>query len=219
MSDAVHAASAVQFTPSELVVLLGDRFAQEGGMLTPKEEVLASGAKVSAEQLAKTAMAAAVYAAARAGAVKLDHRTGKALFGLVKTKKVHLVPGAAGAAFPEGSVEAALVEGARGEPDLGDLFAKVLGQETYNAHQHMAAVIKSGLARRGLLEVGEKKMLKVFTTATFTLPAPTRAAVLSQDANGVKALLDDAERGDPELWKAVQKEIQQALVFMTKSND
>src|SRR5688500_850844 len=94
--------SAPTFTPSELVVLFGDRFADEGGMLTAKEEILTSGRKVSVEKVAKAAMAAAVLGAEQAGAVRLDPRAGKALFGLVKTRNLHLVPGASPEAFPRG---------------------------------------------------------------------------------------------------------------------
>ncbi|HEX2202806.1 MAG TPA: hypothetical protein VHG91_05900 [Longimicrobium sp.] len=219
MSQPHPAASPPSFTPSELVVLFGDRFAAEGGMLTAKEEVLTSGAKVSAEEVGQAAALAALLAADRAGTLKLETRTGKALFGLLKTEKVHAAPGAAPAAWPEGSLERALSEGAAAAPTVQDLFQGVLGEESYNPWQRLAAMVKAGLAGRGLLDVEEKKTLKIFTTATFTLPETTRAAAAREDVDAVRDLLRTAESGRAELYRATVKAVRAAVTFMTTSSD
>lgn len=219
MSETQPLASPPAFTPSELVVLFGDRFAEEGGMLTVKEEVLTSGAKVSAEQLGQAAALAALLAADRAGTLKLETRTGKALFGLLKTEKLHAAPGAAAAAWPEGSLERALSEGAAKAPTVQDLFQAVLSEESYNPWQRLAAMIRAGLAKRGLLEVEEKKTLKIFTTATFTLPDATRAAAARQDVEAVRDLLRSAESGRAALHQSAVKAVRAAVTFMTTSND
>ena len=83
----------------------------------------------------------------------------------------------------------------------------------------MVAVIKQGLAFRGLLDVGEKKTMKVFTTAVYSLPEPTRAAAARERPDAVAALLAEAERARPDLYRELQKSITAALAFMTKSND
>ena len=88
------------FAPSELVLLFGDRFTPEAGMLASKEEILTSGVKVNSEKLMNAAVGAAVWAVHRAGAATLEIRQGKALFGLMKTQKLHVVRGAAPSTFP-----------------------------------------------------------------------------------------------------------------------
>jgi hypothetical protein len=92
MSIPQHAAPLV-FTPSERVFLFGDRFARPAGMLGYGEVVLTSGAKVSADDLAVHTIAAAYLACEQAGAVRLEPRQGKAMFGLMKTSDLHVVPG------------------------------------------------------------------------------------------------------------------------------
>ena len=76
--------TAPAFAPSELVILFGDRFVPEAGMLETKEEVLTSGVKVGSQALMEAAMKAALYAVHRSGAARLDVRAGKAMFGLMK---------------------------------------------------------------------------------------------------------------------------------------
>jgi hypothetical protein len=211
--------SAPTFTPGELVVLFGDRFSEEGGLLGAKEEILTSGKKVLADKVAKAALGAAVLAAEKAGAARLDLRTGKALFGLVKTRKLHLVPGGSPAAFPQGSLEAFLAAAAAREPRLEDALARAIGEETYNADEQAITVVKQGLASRGLLDRVEKKTLKVFTSTSYALPETTRAAAARERPDAVAALLAEAERTRPELYAEVQKSVTSALAHMTKSND
>lgn len=220
MSEAVPAGGVpAQLTPSELVTLFGDRFAGEGGMLAAKEEVLTSGAKVNAEELARAALAAALLACEEAGTARLETRASRALFGLVKSQKLHLVPGAAPPSWPAGSLEAAFSAAAAAEPTVQDAVTRVLATETFNASQHLLSLVKAGLAKRGLLEVEEKKTLMVFTTAAFHLPEATRAAAGREPLEPVRALLHGAEQRRPELWKALVKDIRAAIVWMTKSND
>jgi hypothetical protein len=219
MSDAVPQA-APTFTPSELVVLFGEQFADEGGVLTAKVETLISGAKVHAEKLAYAAVAAAALAAETAGAIRLDHRRGKALFGLVKTEDVRVLPGTgSAAAFPEGTLERAFADAAPADKDVDTIVREVLGAESYNPPQRLVGLVHAGLAQRGLLGSEETKVLKVFTGSRFTLLPATRDAALAASVTEVKELLRGAEQGRPELWEAMRKEIRSAVVFMTQSND
>ena len=219
MSDAVPQA-APTFTPSELVVLFGEQFAEEGGMLTARVETLISGARVHAEKLAYAAVAAAALAAEKAGAIRLDHRRGKALFGLVKTEDVRVLPGTdADARFPEGTLERAFADAATADRDVDAIVRTVLGAESHNPPQRLVALVHAGLAHRGLLGSEETKVLKVFTGSKFTLLPATRDAALAESPSGAKELLRGAEQGRPELWEAMRKEIRSAIVFMTESND
>ncbi len=209
---------AATFAPSELVVLFGDRFTPEAGMLASKEEVLTSGAKVNSQKLMDAAVGAAVWAAHRAGAVRLELRQGKALFGLVKTQKLHVVPGAGAAPFPAHTLESVIVDAAQSGPELQKLLAAYIGKEVMDVPGLVLGKIKAGMAERGLLGREERTTMKVFTTVAYTLPNATRAAAARVPLDAVHSLLRDAER-DPELARHVQKDIDGARVGMTESRD
>lgn len=217
MTD-VSAPAATTFAPSELVVLFGDRFTPEAGMLASKEEVLTSGAKVNSQKLMNAAVGAAVWAAHRAGAARLELRQGKALFGLVKTQKLHVVSGTGASPFPAHSLESAIVEGAQSGPELQKLLQAWIGAEVMDVPGRALGKIKEGMAERGLLGREQRKTMMVFTTAGYTLPDASRAAAERASLDAVQSLLRDAER-EPELAKAVQKDIDAARVMMTENRD
>lgn len=217
MSEAVPTAAA--FAPSELVVLFGDRFAPEAGMLASKEEVLTSGVKVNSEKLMNAAVRAALYALRRAGAVRLEPRAGKALFGLMKTQKLLLLPGAsAGASFP-GALEEFLVQAALEEKPLNDVLAAFIGEEVTNPPQRVLGMIKRGMSERGLLEAEMRTTMIVFTTVDYVLPASTLAMAEVEPLQPVLDLLRDAEQREAELDALVQKNIDSARVRMTESRN
>jgi hypothetical protein len=214
----VSAPAATTLAPSELVVLFGDRFTPEAGMLASKEEVLTSGARVNSEKLMNAAVAAAVWAAHRAGAVRLEMRQGKALFGLVKTQKLHVAPGSGASPFPAHTLESAIVQAAQSAPALQALLQGWIGTEVTDVPARVLGMIKDGMAQRGLLEREQRKTMMVFTTTAYTLPDATKAAAERASLDAVQSLLRDAER-EPELAKAVQKDIDGARVMMTESSD
>jgi hypothetical protein len=211
--------AAQAFSPSELVLLFGDRFTPEAGMLASKEEILSSGVKVNAQKLMETAMRAAVWSLHRAGAAKLEIRQGKALFGLIKTRTLHLVRGSAPSSFPEHSLESVLAEAAGQEKPLDDVLAAFIGQEVADPPTRANGLIKAGMSRRGLLESEEKKTLMVFTSVAYTLPAATRELASRHSLNPIKQLLAEVEQKEPELFKAVDKAIDSARVKMTEDRD
>ncbi len=213
-------ASAAAFAPSELVVLFGDRFAPEAGMLALREEVMTSGAKVHAQKLMDAALTVALLAVHRSGAARLEERESKALFGLVTRRKLHLVRGAAQSPFPAHSVESALVDASAGAPEAWSALATWIAVESGNPAGRAIGLVKAGLAERGLLEAEERKALGVFTVSSYALPAATRELASARPLEPVHDLLRQAEQGEPELWKAARKAVDQARAFMTEmSND
>lgn len=218
MSEAVPT-DATMFAPSELVILFGDRFAPEAGMLVSKEEILTSGAKVNSEKLMNAAMKAGLYAVHRAGAARLQLREGSALFGLRKTRSVFLLQGSGSARFPAGSFESYLLEAAVLEKDLVDVVAAFIGEEVTNPPQRALGLMKRGMSERGMLEAQMRKTMLVFTTIDYVLPPDTRMAAEAQPLEPVEQLLREFEQREPELDRAVQKAIDSARVRMTASND
>jgi hypothetical protein len=218
VSDAVSTATP-PFAPSELVVLFGDRFAPEAGLLAAKEEILTSAIKVNAEKLMTAAVATAVWAVHRSGAARLEMRTGKALFGLMKTQKLHIVRGTGASGFPAGSIEAHIAGAAHAEPEVQKLLEAYIGGETVDPSGLILGKIKRGMATRGLLDIVERTTMMVFTTADFALPEATRAAAAREPLDAVQSLLRDAEQREPMLFKEVQKDIDGARAMMTDNRD
>ena len=218
MSEAVPA-DIPTFAPSELVILFGDRFAPEAGMLVSKEEILTNGAKVSSEKLMSAAMKAGLYAVHRSGAARLQFREGSAMFGLRKTQTVFLLMGSGSAQFPAGSFESYLLESAVLERDVTDVLAAYIDEEVSNPPQRALGLMKRGMSERGLLEAEMRKTMLVFTTIDYVLPPDTRMAAEAEPLEPVQQLLRDFEQREPELDRALQKAIDSARVRMTASND
>jgi len=220
MSNPQHAAVPLVFTPSERVFLFGDRFAKPAGMLGHGEVVLSSGAKVGADELAVNAIAAAYLACEQAGAVRLEIRQGKAMFGLVTTRNLHVAAGHKQVSWPEGSLESWVVQGAGREPKVSDLTQGLLcsGKENSPA-QAMFERLKAALAARGILHADQKTTLKVFTSVTYSLPDHARAAAEQGGTQHVQALLDACRQQRPELWQELSDDIKAAINTMTASYD
>lgn len=216
MSDVL--ASPAAFTPSELVVLFGDRFAPEAGMFASKEEVMTSGAKVHAQKLMEAAVSAALLAVHGSGAARLEERTGTRLFGLMKKETLHLVRGSAPSPFAAESLEGMLVAWSDGAPEVWEALTRWIGQDSMDPSTRMLGLIKAGLAARGLLAVEERKALGVFTVSSFSLPDATRAAASAAPLDPVHDLLRQAERREPAIWKAVRRAVDSARVRMTESS-
>jgi hypothetical protein len=219
VSQSTPTSSVQAFAPSELVILFGDQFVPEASMLSSKEEVLTSGVKVNAQTLMETAVHAALWTLRRAGAVRLEIRRGKALFRLLSTQKLHLLPGTASAGHPEGSLESYLVEAAGMENELDAVLAAFIGQDSRDPAARALGLMKRGLSGRDLLEVEEKTTMMVFTTVGYALPAATRELASRHSLQPIKQLLAEVEQREPELFRAVAKAIDSARVKMTEDRD
>lgn len=211
--------TAPTFAPSELVILFGDRFTPEAGLLGSKEEILTSGVKVSSEKLMNAAIKAALYTVHRSGAAKLQLRAGKALFGLMNTQKLFLLQGSGSASFPAGSLEAYLLEAAVMEQEVENVLKAFIGEESGNPPQRALGLMKRGMSERGMLEAEMKKTMMVFTTIDYVLPAATRMAAEAESLARVQQLLREFEQREPEMDGAVQKDIDAARAHMTESLD
>ncbi|HEX7238745.1 MAG TPA: hypothetical protein VF263_00655 [Longimicrobiaceae bacterium] len=205
-------------TPRETVLLHGRRFAGEVGMLRAREELLTGEGKVSTDQLAEAALAAAVLGMERAGDVRLEARAKKALFGLISRRALFASPAGAGS-WPEGTVEWHLRRRLAGETEVADLVHDWLEHDTTNPASDVLARVKRGLAARGLLEEVEVKKLKIFTAYEYRLPESTAAAARGHSPDGVRALLDGAERSRSEVWQLLKKQIGSALARRTEQSD
>ncbi len=219
MSQVQPDVASVRLTPSETVLLHGDRFAGEAGMLRAKTELLTADKKVSTDQLAEAALAAMVLGSEQAGAIRLEARTRKVLFGLMSRTTLFAEP-AGGSAAPEGTLEAAfrarLGAGAR---EVDDAVYEMLERDTHHPADDVLDRVRTGLFGRGVLERDEVKKLKFFTTYRYRLAAGTADLLREQPADPVRRLLDECERSRPEVWQLLKKHVAGALSRRTEQQD
>lgn len=219
MSHAQATVPSARLTPSEVVLLHGDRFAGEAGMLRGKEELLTSDKKVSTDQLAEAALAAIVLANEQARGIRLEARTRKALFGLMSRQTLYASP-AGPASWPEETLEGRLRARLRGgEVEVSDLLYELLEEDTRYPAADVLERIKRGLASRGLLDREEVKRLKIFTTYQYRLPESTAERVRAESPDPVRRLLDECERGRPEVWQLLRKHVGSALARRREVDD
>src|SRR5688500_6935493 len=96
------------FTASELVLLYGEQFSKSarlGGF-----ELLQGGMKVSADQLGLNAIAAAFLANEQMGAIRLEIRPQKKLFGLMTATPIFVELASGANQWPAGTLEAAILD-------------------------------------------------------------------------------------------------------------
>lgn len=213
------AAAPLVLTPSERVLVFGDRFSSPAGMLGTNEVVLSSGNKADADRLGEAMFAAALLANEQAGAIRLEPRQGKAIFGLMKTEKLHVVPGGKQVAWPQGSLEAVVAAPVQQHPTVDDLVAGIVGSRSNSPGQVVCARAKAALAARGVLHAAEKKTLKVFSSVTYSLPPATRAAAEQTGAGHVEQMLRACEQQRPKLWTDLVRGIKAGFTWMTGQDD
>jgi hypothetical protein len=219
MSDPQAAAAPLVLSPSERVLLCADRFSTAAGMLGYGEVSLSTGVKLDADAVARRMVAAAFLANEQAGALRLELRQEKALFGLMKTEALHAVPGGRSVSWPAGSLEGQVAGRVAAGPKVQDLVRGILGSESASPAQTLCARAKAALATRGVLHAEEKKTLKLFTSITYSLPPAVLAAAQQTGVAAQEQLLAACEQQRPAVWKALLEAIRGAFVAMTESRD
>lgn len=215
MSDTLSTTST--FAPSELVLLFGDRFAGPGSAAKGKEELLTGAGTVATNDLGENVLVAAFLALEEAGLLRLEQRTRKALFGLLKSQTVFAVPTGTGHAWSAGSIEARLLAAVgRGETEVEDVVYAFFGDDQGWPRAWVLEQVKEGLLDRGLLGREEVKKMKIFTSTRYTLPEPTREMLRGESADGVQALLRAAEGRGPGFLAALRKRIGAGLSRRTE---
>lgn len=200
-------------TPSDLVFLAGDRFAD-----APRRFRVAcslpGGASADAASLAEAVTAAALLALELDGRIRLTREPKKELLGLRKTHTVRAERVAGADAPPAHSLEASLLDAVGGGRDEVDrvVYRWFRADETVPATVLLDRV-RDGLVVRGLVERVEtrtKQLLWTRTAVSYALPEATRSALTGDAADALLALLADAG-GRPELRETLRVEIKQGF--------
>ena len=210
----------MRLTPSEQVVLFPDRFTVEGGLLTRKVD-LPDGRKLASEGLGRAAAAAAILGCEAAGGLRLEVQEGRALLGLMRTRKLMAVPATDQTEpWPEGSLEAAVgAQLANGPVDVNALVQGLIGGEHHDPAAELVTDVQRGLARRGLLASEQVRVMKILPVMRYLLNDETRTAMAAGGPGDVEALLRSAEAERPEVWRELERGIRAGIAFMTASSD
>jgi hypothetical protein len=206
------------FSPSELVLLLGERFAGAGSFTQGKEELLTGAATVAQNELAREVLTVALLAMEHAGEIRIANEKRKALLGL--TTRQALVAEATGsrAAWPAGSLEGELretIDGSRSE--VYDVVYRWLGNDMDSPERHVLDRVKRGLVGRGLVHREEKRTLKIFVSHDDSLPDATRSLIAAESPDMLLGLL--RAPGRAEMVDLIRKQVTKALDRRTESDD
>jgi hypothetical protein len=209
-------------TPSELVLLHGEKFAKK--VMLGNTELLHIDAKVSMTKLGEAMLCAAFLGSEAGGSIRLEVRQKKAMLGLRKVNGLFADPVSA-IMWPSPSIEAEITSRANQRPSGGEspevstIIYDWLGVNSSSPWQMVVEMVKAGLAGRGLLEAIEEKRLKIFTTTRYELPQSTAAMAATRSVAHIEQMFELGERGRPEVWKLLKKQIKSAISSRTESDD
>jgi hypothetical protein len=211
-------------TPSEVVLLNGDRFSKldKNGFPLPRGET-----KVDPNPLAIAALEAAILGNERAGAITLEHGIEKKLFGLLNSKVVRLRPGAAAPQWPAGSYEARIFERVKKGGGEGTLVKTLVIDLFPSDDDHpwieVLQQIAQALRARGLADeqTREKKALGIFKLKSTVSVLNAAGASLAErhPVEPVQDLLASCKRERPEVWSIIESSVKAGLNYRQESSD
>lgn len=187
--------------------------------LTPSEWIVLRGECFSLANPAEAALAAALLANERGGAISLPVRKVKQLFGLFSSDVLHAERGPNRAAWPEHSLEARVAELANGQPvPVHDVVYTLLAEDSSRPEEHAMDVVRAGLTARGLMETREVKRFLLFTGREYVVPERTQALLEGMPVGEAGPLLADTQRQRPEVWKMLIGQVRGGLNSRTKDD-
>jgi hypothetical protein len=202
------------FTPSEFILLNGDRFSPEvdnGG-----HQLLCSDGMVNGNHLAVMMTAAAILANVEENALEIEVRKKKA--GLFSTAKEALFihPVGQGPSWNGYTLESAILfssgqfNAMQGDYTVRNVVYTILQEDRKDPWQKIIEFVEWGLATSNWLIPVEGDAATAFQTP-FICPEKVQDLAFSQPEEPIKRLFSDCKRNTPELWKLLLAEINQAL--------
>ncbi len=202
-------------TPSELVYLNGEKFAQKVRLGNTK--LLHNDQDVGLVQLVVAILRAGLFTQEQYRTLKLEVRKKKVLLGLASTETLYADPVGPMPAWPEGTLEAALPPLAqsfyqnKGDNEVINLIFAWLGQTVSSPYELALEKVKWGLVKRGLLEVQEERKLKIFVSRKFICPLATLRLAAQQPLQPVFDLFNFYSQSRPDVWKESEEAIRKGV--------
>jgi len=203
------------FTPSELILLNGDKFAPE--VESDGHQLLCSDGMVNGHYLAVMMMAAAILANEEEGALVVELREPKKkLFSLGSAQRVFIKPVGQPPSWNGYTLESAILFSAgqffalQGDNTVRNVVYSVLMEDRDYPWQKIIEFVEWGLATSNWLMPVEGDAANAFQTP-FICPDKVQELAFAQPLAPVKQLFSTCKKITPELWKQLLEEIDLAL--------
>lgn len=209
------------FSASEMVYLFGTQFAGKSNapVLTPH---LPDNKETRLEDLVQHLLAAAFLANERDGALRLDVRAKKVLFGLRTTQAVYATATATPPSAPEGSWEQRIQQRllkAKGQTEEVEQVVFALLPMSQAPFGEVIGQLLAALNKRGMLNVVDTKVLKVFHSKRYSLKSGAADAAAAQSLDAVKQLLESDKATRPELHALLLRAVRRGVERNQESDD
>jgi len=203
------------FTPSELILLNGDKFAPE--VDSDGHQLLCSDGLVNGHYLAVMMTAAAILANEEEGALIVELRQQKRkLFSSDSSQRVYIKPIGQPPSWNGYTLESAVLFSAgqlfavQGDYTVRNVIYSVLMEDRKQPWQKIIEFVEWGLATSNWLMPVEGDAAKAFQTP-FICPEKVQELAFSQPLSEIKGLLSSCKKNSPETWKVLLAEIDLAL--------
>ena len=203
------------FTPSELILLNGDRFAPE--VETGGHQLLCSDGMVDGNYLAVMMVAAAILANEDMGALTIDLKERrKKIFSSKPQYSLFIRPVGQAPNWNGYTLESAVLFSAgnffavQGDYSVRNVVYTILLEDRQYPWQKVIEFVEWGLATSNWLMPVEGDAAKAFQTP-FICPEKVQELAFAQPLSPVKQLFTTCKKSTPELWKQLLSEIDLAI--------
>ena len=214
MTSFFHQLNEGPFAPSELLVLKGERFADDpapGGIASPPtHRTLSSGTPL------ESILAVGFLANEQVGGIQLK-LVRKKVAGLVPTTVLVALPADVTIRWPQLSLEsrvrlfAELSKDGYRSNEVSAIIFDWLGKNHSNPDQAALGLIKDGLVARKLMNKTKTKRLGLFTERRYEVTPAAARLLAQQNIEPVYQLLDKCQATRPQVWEALVKGISAGL--------
>lgn len=205
----------IPFTPSELILLNGDRFAPE--VETGGHQLLCSDGMVDGNYLAVMMVAGAILANEEMGALELDLRQKpKKLFSSSRGYDLFIKPIGQPPNWNGYTLESAVLFSAgqlfavQGEHSVRNVVYTILLEDRKHPWQKVIEFVEWGLATSNWLMPVEGDAAKAFQTP-FICPEKVQELAFAQPLSPVKQMFATCKKSTPDLWKQILSDIDRAF--------
>ena len=212
------------FTPSEIVLLNGERFASKAGLFD-KVRLMQGDKDVSLSSLSRMMLIAAFLGCETTGSIRLSIQQKKTFLGLSKTNILVVEPTEIDFDWPQGSFESRIkniavqMKAEQNKPEVSDIVYNLLGSDSANPWQQTMELVQAGLAQRSLLITIEEKKLKIFTSTRYELPQSTASLASNEPVDELLQTIKNSEKNQLEEWKLLVGQINSGVKSRTEQDE
>jgi hypothetical protein len=203
------------FTPSEFILLNGDKFAPEAKN-EEGHQLLCSDGVVDGNSLAKIIITASILVNEEENALKIEIKEKKNFLGRKKSQSVYLRAEGPAPNWSAYTLESAVlfISGqlfaVQGEYNVYNVVKSILIEDKKHPWQKIIETVEWGLASSNWLIPVEGEATAVFSTP-FICPAKVRDLAFAQPIEPIRELLRAYKKNNPETWQLISDEIDQAF--------